>query len=170
LLSDNYPYLTVNSAQVGGEWQYIRKTNNYWTHNPVQDVSSADIRCYTSETGASANTTNVAAGSTLGFKIDPGVQHPGVLNVYMAKAPSGTDVANWDGSGSVWFKIYQIGAKTDGGSTITWPTDSLKEFDFTIPKNVPSGQYLVRVEHIALHGASSFGGGLSIFLICRVFY
>jgi hypothetical protein len=28
-----------------------------------------------------------------------------VVNVYMAKAPTGTDVSNWDGSGNVWFKV-----------------------------------------------------------------
>jgi len=50
--------------------------------------------------------------------------HAGVVNVYMAKAPSGVDVANWDGSGSVWFKVYQVPAKTDGGSTISFPSTS----------------------------------------------
>ena len=30
--------------------------------------------------------------------------------------------------------------------------------DFDIPKNVPSGKYLVRVESIALHQAQSVGG------------
>ena len=30
---------------------------------------------------------------------------------------------------------------------------------FTVPKNLPSGQYLVRIEQIALHVASTFGGG-----------
>ena len=30
---------------------------------------------------------------------------------------------------------------------------------FTIPKSLPSGEYLIRAEHIALHSASSFGGG-----------
>lgn len=29
---------------------------------------------------------------------------------------------------------------------------------FTIPKNIPNGQYLVRMEHIALHSASGFQG------------
>jgi hypothetical protein len=28
----------------------------------------------------------------------------------------------------------------------------------TIPKNLPSGDYLLRVEHIALHSASTVGG------------
>jgi hypothetical protein len=144
---------------VGGEWEYIRKTNNYWTHNPVQDVTSADFRCYTSETGATASTIDVAAGDEFGFLIDPGVQHPGVLNVYMAQTPSGTDVANWDGDGEVWFKVYEISAVTDGGSSITFPTDGLTEFTFTVPEALPSGQYLVRMEHIALHGAASYGGG-----------
>lgn len=39
------------------------------------------------------------------------------------------------------------------------------QVDFTIPKNVPSGKYLVRVESIALHQASS-PGGAQIYLSC----
>jgi hypothetical protein len=31
-------------------------------------------------------------------------------------------------------------------------------FTFTLPKETPAGQYLVRIEHIALHGAGEFGG------------
>lgn len=47
--------------------------------------------------------------------------HAGVVNVYMAKVPSGVDAASWDGSGQVWFKVHQIPAVTDGGKTITFP-------------------------------------------------
>ena len=31
-------------------------------------------------------------------------------------------------------------------------------FTFPLPKSLPSGQYLVRVEQIALHVASTYGG------------
>ena len=37
--------------------------------------------------------------------------------------------------------------------------------DFAIPKSVPSGKYLVRVESIALHQAQSQGGA-QIYLSC----
>jgi len=33
-----------------------------------------------------------------------------------------------------------------------------KSITFTLPKSIPNGQYLVRIEHIALHSAGSFGG------------
>jgi hypothetical protein len=36
---------------------------------------------------------------------------------------------------------------------------------FTVPKNVPSGKYLVRVESIALHQAQSVGGA-QMYLSC----
>lgn len=61
----------------------------------------------------------------------------------MAKAPS--TVANWDGSGSVWFRVAELKAKTDGGKTITFPSDNLTQFTFKIPTSIPSGEYLVRI-------------------------
>lgn len=74
----------------------------------VTDVTSADLRCYDSTEPGTAGTITVAAGSTIGFDADgnpPNMYHPSVVNVYMAQAPSGTDVADWDGDGTVWFKV-----------------------------------------------------------------
>lgn len=51
------------------------------THNfymQVTDVKSADFRCYNSQTGASAQTVNVAAGSQLGIGCNQAIYHPGV--------------------------------------------------------------------------------------------
>lgn len=124
----------------------------------VTDVTSADFRCYTSETQATAETIDVAAGSQLGYWANQNAYHPGVINVYLAKAPSGTDVKNWDGSGSVWFKVYEITAVTDGGSTISFPGQNVPGVTFTLPQSLPSGQYLVRIEQIALHVAQTYGG------------
>ncbi|KAJ7835972.1 glycosyl hydrolase family 61-domain-containing protein [Mycena leptocephala] len=155
-----WPQLIVGGTNTSS-WQYVRETNNWQDLNPLMDVSSTDVRCYTSEESGTASTMSVAAGSTVGFTVDgnpSNLYHPGVLNVYMAKAPAGTDVASWDGSGSVWFKIYQISAVTDGGTTITFPATGMTQVTFPIPSETPSGQYLIRIEHIALHVASSFGG------------
>jgi hypothetical protein len=38
------------------------------------------------------------------------------------------------------------------------PSAGLDTVTFTLPKNLPSGQYLVRAESIALHLASTYGG------------
>ncbi|KAJ7101356.1 glycosyl hydrolase family 61-domain-containing protein [Mycena belliarum] len=155
-----WPQLIVGGTNTSS-WQYVRQTNNWQDLNPLTDVTSTDVRCYDSAQSGTASTVTVAAGSKVGFTVSgnpANLYHAGVLNVYMAKAPSGTDVANWDGSGTVWFKVYQISAVTDGGSTITFPTTGMSEITFTIPAATPSGQYLIRTEHIAIHSASYFGG------------
>ncbi|KAJ6517469.1 glycosyl hydrolase family 61-domain-containing protein [Mycena vitilis] len=155
-----WPQLIVGGANTS-EWQYVRQTNNYQDLNPMTDVTSSDVRCYDSLQSGTASTTTVAAGSTVGFTVSgnpANLYHPGVVNVYMAKAPAGTDVASWDGSGSVWFKIYQISAVTDGGTSITFPATGMSQVTFTIPSATPSGQYLIRTEHIAIHSASYYGG------------
>lgn len=60
----------------------------------------------------------------LGFNAKASVSHPGPVNFYMAKAPAGVSVTNWDGNGKVWFKIYSDGPTVTSGG-LTWPTTGL---------------------------------------------
>lgn len=76
---------------------------------------------------------------------------------YMAKVPSGSDLSTWDGKGQVWFKIYAE-PTTSGPPSLAWASMNKASVSVTIPKNLPSGDYLLRVEHIALHTASTVGG------------
>jgi hypothetical protein len=55
-------------------------------------------------------------------------------------------------------KVHEISAITDGGDSITFPAEGLTEFEFMLPKSLPIGDYLVRVEQIALENASAFQG------------
>lgn len=76
----------------------------------------------------------------------------GPSQVYMSKAPG--NVVEYDGSGD-WFKIFQdtvcqSDVELTQGGWCTWDKDRVT---FTIPANTPPGQYLVRAEHIGLHGA-----------------
>ena len=105
-------------------WEYVRQWTGYYTYDPVTSVTSTDIRCNVNGTSAFASgIISVKAGSTVGFTANPDIYHPGPLLVYLAKVPTGKTAANWDGSGTVWFKIYQEGP-IFGGSALTWPTDS----------------------------------------------
>ncbi|KAH6899131.1 glycoside hydrolase [Coprinopsis sp. MPI-PUGE-AT-0042] len=149
--------LVVN-GQVTTAWQYVRKTNNFQSNGPVTDVNSQDFRCYNSQTRATAQTYSVNAGSRIGFNSPGSISHPSTTNIYMARAPSGVDVANWDGSGQVWFKVHEITAVTDGGRSISFPSNGMRNIEFTIPSSLPSGQYLVRIENVALHSAQGAGG------------
>ncbi len=113
-----------------------------------------------------------AAGSTLAWTASPDIYHPGSLMAYLAKVPTGKTAANWDGPGTVWFKIYEDHS-TFGSSALIWPsmskhstsplynpsnvTTGATSVSFKIPAAVPSGNYLFRIEHIGLHVAQSVG-------------
>jgi len=162
LVSQIQAHYTFPSLIVGGvitpQWVNVRETNNYQSNDPVTDVTSADFRCYNSATNATATTIGVTAGSTLGIDCPITIYHPGVVNIYMAQAPTGTDVTDFAGDGAVWFKVYEITAVTDGGTAITFPAQNLPSVSFTIPEELPTGQYLVRMEALALHVAETFQG------------
>ncbi|KAI0703538.1 glycosyl hydrolase family 61-domain-containing protein [Cerioporus squamosus] len=70
-------------------------------------------------------------------------------DVYMAKAPG--DVSDFAGNGNV----ISFAAGHEGVPGVT----------FTLPNNLPTGQYLVRMEAIALPVASSCGGA-PVFMSC----
>ncbi|KAG6817309.1 hypothetical protein H0H87_010326 [Tephrocybe sp. NHM501043] len=120
----------------------VRQPQN---NSPITPVTSLDMRCNTNPSPASA-TVNVTAGETIGFSMSAAIFHQGPLSIYLGKAPG--NAADWDGSGANWFKIAEWGAKYNPfGFTPLGQT----EFTTTIPKNTPSGQYLVRGEQIGLH-------------------
>lgn len=73
-----------------------------------------------------------------------------------ATPTAGTETA---GSGSTWFKIWEAAPVYEGSSVLyVFPSQTASTITFTIPNDTPSGDYLIRVEQIALHAASAFGG------------
>ncbi|KAH8676684.1 fungal cellulose binding domain-containing protein, partial [Tricladium varicosporioides] len=134
----------------------VRQWTGYQSNGPVTDVTKLDIRCNVGASSKSVSTIDVAAGSTLGFSAKSSITHPGPLQVYMAKVPAGQTAATWDGAGDVWFKIYAVGPKF--GTSLTWPAQGSTVVNFKIPASVPSGEYLVRIESIALHSANAANG------------
>ncbi|KAI1129397.1 lytic polysaccharide monooxygenase [Nemania abortiva] len=160
----HFPRLIVKGQPEAADWQTVRQTKNYQTNAGVTSVTSPDMRCYQMK-GASSHAT-VAAGEELGFVAASAVTHFGPVQFYMARVPDNADISTWDPAGNVWFKAGSISAIPPYGSgESTWPAYNKKSVSFTIPKNTPSGKYLVRVESIALHQAQSVGGA-QIYLSC----
>ncbi|KAL1647444.1 hypothetical protein SLS58_002774 [Diplodia intermedia] len=136
------------------------------SNSPVQDVTSNDMRCNASPSDAST-TCSVAAGGSLTVEMHQqpndrscdneaiGGNHYGPVMIYMSKVD---DAAAADGS-SDWFKVAQ---DTYNGTDASWGTEILNancgKRAFTVPKSLPSGDYLVRAEALALHSAGSEGG------------
>ncbi|OQE38052.1 hypothetical protein PENCOP_c009G08416 [Penicillium coprophilum] len=152
-----FPTLIVNGNETG-YYEYVREdTQNYMPFKG--NYGSDDFRCNTGSDAYAQKTDvyKVKAGDTIGFATDFGAQieHPGPMQVYLSKAPG--SVKNYDGSGD-WFKIYELGPTSFGNDGIQWGVTGKSQFDFTLPKETPAGQYLVRIEHIAVHGAGEFGG------------
>ncbi|KAF4633088.1 hypothetical protein G7Y89_g5035 [Cudoniella acicularis] len=139
---------------------------------PISDVSTDYVACNggPNPTTPSSNIINVKAGDTVVatwrhtltstaandaiYVIDP--SHKGPTLAYLKKVTNSTSDT---GVGSGWFKIQQAGlnvATQDWAITDLIATGGLHSI--TIPSCIENGQYLLRAEVIALHGASSTNG------------
>ncbi|PVF94632.1 glycoside hydrolase [Serendipita vermifera] len=153
--------LTVNGVAQG-----VNKGIRVPSYNgPVTDVTTNSIICNGPPnpliTPYDQTIINVPAGATVaasfyhseGYPIDP--SHKGPIMAYLAKVNSALQE---DVTGLKWFKIYEDGLHSDG----TWAVDTMLanggKTSFTIPSCIPPGNYFLRVELIALHGAGTYPG------------
>lgn len=157
----NFEALIVND-NVTSAYEYVRQTTN--SNSPVTDVTSSDFVCnqggLDADIMAQTSTYAVAGGDTVGFTVNVNIGHPGPLHVYMSKAPDGTTAQDYDGSGD-WFKVYAATTSEITDEGLQWATyvsGGITNFTFTLPEDLTAGEYLMRAEHIALHGASTEGG------------
>ncbi|KAL4948847.1 glycosyl hydrolase family 61-domain-containing protein [Aspergillus filifer] len=144
--------------------QYVRSNTRPEKYNPTKWINTRDgltpdmpdFRCnlgsFTS--AGQTQTAEVKAGSTLAMKLGVGatMQHPGPGLVYMSKAPGSANQYEGDGD---WFKIHEEGI-CDTGKDIksdAWCTYDKDRIEFTIPADLADGEYLIRSEHVAVHGA-----------------
>lgn len=161
-----YTNLIVEGEVIGEPYQFVRQSNI--SNAPLQIVNSTNMRCNSggsSGTALGTETLTVRAGTELGFKIASTFGHPGVQQVYVSRAPDGVTAADYDGSGG-WAKIYAASYRLAPNSTagspspaidpqdgIVWATHKTHSFRFTLPAELPAGEYLVRAEGLALHAA-----------------
>ncbi|TLD33065.1 hypothetical protein PspLS_00133 [Pyricularia sp. CBS 133598] len=162
LASAHYTFggLVHNGASVGRDWQYVREhTRTYMPTFKDEAATSNDFRCNKGAgSGAKTDVFTVKPGDSLGLRqaFDPsGMKHPGPAQVYVSRAPG--SVKEYDGSGD-WLKVHQsllckdpIVARDlqyDG-----WCMYGENKIEFEVPETLPDGEYLVRAEHIAIHGA-----------------
>lgn len=126
-------HYNFNALSYGGNaqpvWQQVRERSDMNSHGPILDVSLLDIRCgKDASTKFAPGILSVAAGQSLGFTIDPNIQHPGPGMAYLAKVPAGKTAATWDGSGAVWFKVWEQGPTSLDKNGGVWPTSGMYFF------------------------------------------
>ncbi|KAK4228615.1 putative glycoside hydrolase [Podospora fimiseda] len=166
-----FPRLIINGTPESSDWHAVRQTKvtNSRDNGGVSDVNSLDIRCFSGATPGKATAT-ITAGDTLGFVASSGIMHFGPAQLYMARVPDNKDINTWDGAGAVWFKAGSISAVDNGGKALTgtastWPAYQKNQVNFKLPPALPSGNYLARIESIALHLAQQ-PGGAQFYLSC----
>jgi hypothetical protein len=154
----NFESLIVNGKETSA-YEYVRRTKN--GNGPILDVKSSDIICnkggIDDDILAVTKTHKVAPGDQVGFKMNEYLGHPGPLAVYLSKAPGSAQ--SYKGNGD-WFKVYQATTSNLTADPIHWASfvdGGVRNFTFTLPKDLPAGQYLMRGEHIALHSAGTYG-------------
>jgi len=139
-------------------------------NNPLLNVNDGSIACNTGlKSPVSTTVINIKAGARVGAwwqHILGGPQgsndadnpiaasHKGPFTVYLAKVDNAGTAGT---SGLNWFKIAEDGLDSSG----KWGVDRMISNGgwsyFAMPTCVPSGQYLMRVELIALHSAYTQG-------------
>ncbi|KAI1158455.1 glycoside hydrolase family 61 protein [Nemania serpens] len=144
-VSGHYIFQSLGKGTAKGTpYEFVRRNTN--NNSPVTDLASKDLRCNVGgATGGSTSTMALNAGDQFTFSLDQAVYHQGPVSIYMSKAP-GT-AAEYDGSGD-WFKIYDWGPKFGGGQA-QWTLAA--SYSGTIPKCIPAGEYLLRIQNLAIH-------------------
>ncbi|KAF6752428.1 glycoside hydrolase [Ephemerocybe angulata] len=143
--SAHYIWTTITAGGVSTMAAIRQPLNN----TPVEAVSSSAMVCNNNPRPAT-QTIDVAAGSQVSFKLDNTLYHSGPAAIYLGLVPSGQTAASWNGAGANWFKIAEWGAKFN---PFKFTAEGLSTLSATIPRNAPSGEYLIRIEHIGLHVA-----------------
>ncbi|KAF2459500.1 glycoside hydrolase [Lineolata rhizophorae] len=137
---------------------------------PIMDVTSKDLECNTGLIQpVSTDVVEIPAGADVGAlwgHVIGGAQvpndpdnpiaksHHGPTMVYMAAVD---DAGSAETSGLDWFKIFEDGMDEEG----VWGVDRMVADDgwvmFTMPECLAAGDYIMRVEIIALHSAYDVG-------------
>ncbi|KAB8068233.1 glycosyl hydrolase family 61-domain-containing protein [Aspergillus leporis] len=165
LVSAHYFFDTlIIDGQETSANQYVRSNTRPAKYNPTKwantrDDMTPDVPDFRCNKGAftfagQTGTAEVKAGSKLALKLAVGatMQHPGPALVYMSKAPR--TAKEYEGD-EEWFKIHEEGVcdKSKDFTRDAWCTWDKDRIEFTVPVDLPDGEYLIRPEHIGVHGA-----------------
>ncbi|TEB26108.1 endoglucanase II [Coprinellus micaceus] len=159
--------VSVNGVDQG-QLKGVRAPGN---NNPIQNVNDGGMACNNNLQYTDSTVINVPAGARVGawwghviggaqMPNDPdhpiASSHKGPVSVYLAKVDN---AASASPSGLRWFKVAEDGLTNSNGQ---WGVDRMIQSGgwqyFDMPSCVAPGQYLMRIELLALHSAYSQGG------------
>ncbi|KAF2690873.1 lytic polysaccharide monooxygenase [Lentithecium fluviatile CBS 122367] len=157
--------ISVNGADQG-QLKGVRAPDSDY---PIQNVNDASFACNKDIKHQDSTVITIPAGAKVGGwwgHVIGGAQSPGDPDHPIAKSHKGpiiyylakvSNAATTGTTGLKWFKVAH-----DGLSNGKWAVDTMIANSgwhyFTMPTCVAPGDYLLRAELIALHGAQNAGG------------
>ncbi|KAL1600898.1 hypothetical protein SLS59_005563 [Nothophoma quercina] len=126
------------------------------SNSPVTDVKSDDMACNVngSKVPSGVETVEAAEGDSIKVQWDSS-GHPGPITHFLYGPVD--DASQTTGIGAGWFKIDEQD-QVDG----KWANEIMQAanmtHEFKLPTGLASGEYLLRSEMLALHGAQTVGG------------
>jgi cellulase len=159
--------VSVNGVDQG-QLKGVRATNS---NNPIQNVNDPDLACNKNLQYKDNNIIEIPAGARVGawwghiiggpqVPNDPdhpiAPSHKGPVSVWLAKVDNAASAST---NGQRWFKIHHDGLTNNNGQ---WGVDRMIQNGgwqyFEMPTCIAPGNYLMRIELLALHSAYSQGG------------
>ncbi|EKM56323.1 glycoside hydrolase family 61 protein [Phanerochaete carnosa HHB-10118-sp] len=126
------------------------------TYNPITDPTDPTLSCNDDGTSSALQlTATVAAGSAItAYWNSPWPHAIGPMLTYLAQCP-GSTCTGVNSDSLQWFKIDEAGLLSGTVFSGSWADGQMiadnSSWTTTIPSTVPSGNYLIRFETIALH-------------------
>lgn len=160
-----------SSLEVGGVNHGVGNGVRVPSYNgPIEDVTSNSLACNGAPNPTTPTSTiiNVNAGDTVSaiwrYMLSStgsapndvmDSTHKGPTLAYLKKV---SNAATDSGVGGGWFKIQESGLDASGVWGTTKVIEGQGRHNIKIPACIAPGQYLLRVEMIALHSAGSYPG------------
>ncbi|KAI1852276.1 hypothetical protein JX265_006325 [Neoarthrinium moseri] len=148
----NFHQFWVNDVSAGYQVGVRMPPSN----SPVTDVTSNDMACNVDGSTVPSGVETVAASEGDKITVNWDISgHPGPITHFLFGPVD--DASQATGIGAGWFKIDERDY-VDG----KWANEVMGanggNYTFTLPTGLQSGEYLLRSEMLALHGAQTVGG------------
>ncbi|KAG8779537.1 Esterase/lipase/thioesterase [Ceratobasidium sp. 428] len=159
----------VQNITIGGQfYQGFHPFEDLWASPVPQTVvrkvqddgpityNAPELTCNKNGQQGNGLSATVAAGQDVTWVMNRWPDdHHGPVQVYMANCNGDCDT--FSGTGAVWFKLSSQGLVD--ATQFVWATDKLiqagNSWTQTIPSNIQAGNYLLRLELLALHSAGA---------------
>ncbi|KAF9038664.1 endoglucanase II [Panaeolus papilionaceus] len=167
-----YAHCIFQKVSVNGQDQgQLKGVRAPSSNNPIQNINDGGMACNNGINYKDNNIINIPAGARVGAwwghviggpqgSNDPdhpiASSHKGPVSAWLAKVDNAASTGT---SGLRWFKIAEDGLTNSNGQ---WGVDRMIQNAgwqyFNMPQCIAPGNYLMRIELIALHSAYSAGG------------